>query len=103
MASIKQSHVGDLKRAESEVKKTYKKLSRVFEYVSHLAEHADETRERICFTILEDDLELLMEECENTLVGGEVDPGNVLSLVCRTHTVLDEVKAVVSPRYSKHH
>lgn len=103
MASIKHCHVNDLRRARSEVKRTYQKLSRVHEFVTQLTEHADETRAKVCFAILEDDLELLMEECENTLVCGEVDPDNAFSLLCRSHTVLDELKSVMSPRFTKQH
>jgi len=99
MGSISRQFIGSEQKLSSqagivEVNETYRKLSLVLDYVDQAVGRMEGPFEKAALVVIEEDLHVLLEECEDFMVQGLVDEQHLNSLACRSHTVLDELRSI---------
>lgn len=82
--------------AASYLERTYHDLSSCLENVHDVLLRVHDLRQKVCLSILEDDLEWLLSECEDILVYPlQDDKLAVTSLAERSVTVIEEVRQLL--------
>lgn len=73
----------------------YQKLSKCYELLQTAHEHLDTPSEQAMAAVLEDDLQSLIEECEDYLIGGiELRHYDLESFQSRSATVVEELRTL---------
>ncbi len=77
----------------------YKKLDRCKDALERSSSGDMDLKEKVCLMVIEEDLNALMEECEEYLVAGlKPRMPEFHSLRSRSMTVIEELEKLVSPR-----
>jgi len=85
-----------------EVRETYRKLALCLEYVDQAVRSIEAPYERAALVVIEEDLNVLLEECEDVLVVGGAQGNELNSLSSRSYTVLEELRSIFQNRSSSH-
>jgi len=83
-------------RNETDLSAIYKSATNCLEGVESKIAWLEDERDQICFSVIAEDLESLVEECELYFISQSLQPNHFCSIKSRYETVLEELECLIS-------